>query len=112
MPPSTFYGTILAGEGFTPTAGMTIDVWIDDARCGQSQSRDIGGQIGYVVHVFSDGLGAIACGAAGKIVRFTADEQRMSNETTWDNRQVWHLDLSPATERRVYLPLIVRSATQ
>jgi hypothetical protein len=27
-PPSTFYGTMLPGESFTPTAGMTIDAWI------------------------------------------------------------------------------------
>jgi hypothetical protein len=58
--------------------------------------------------VFSDGLGATGCGAPGKIVRFTVDEQRMSNEIEWDNRQVWRLDLSAATERKVYLPLIVR----
>ncbi len=111
-PPSTFYGTILPGEGFTPTAGMTIGAWIGDAPCGQGKSRDISGQIGYVVHVFSDGLGATGCGTPGKVVRFTVDEQRMSNEITWDNWQVWHLDLNPATERKAYLPLIVRSANR
>jgi hypothetical protein len=113
-PPVTYYGQVLPGLEFTPTAGMTVTAWVQpvDTLCGQGRTYEWNEQVVYVVDVFADGDpgGRTGCGTPGHTVRFDIAQQAMSPTATWDNRQLWHLDLSPASgQHRVYMPLILRN---
>ncbi len=106
-PPATYYGPILAGQGFTPTAEMAMTAWVNGTLCGQSQTMEVGGQVVYSIHVLADGPGgATGCGAPDKVVMFQVGSQTMAPAAVWDDKQLWELPLRPGW--RVYLPLVLR----
>jgi hypothetical protein len=101
LPPATYYGAILPGAGVTPTVGAPVQAWIGDNQCGEGMTRQVDGQIVYVVTVYAAGAeGALPCGAAGQTVRFTASiagvVQTLAPQVVWDNRQVQALNLTVA----------------
>ncbi|MBN1148944.1 MAG: hypothetical protein JXA78_16910, partial [Anaerolineales bacterium] len=111
FPPSTYYGEVLAGDGFTPGVGMPVTAWVGGKLCGQGATRLVVGKIVYVVDVLADGWGGAAgCGAPGKTVTFKVGEQIMQITAAWDNRRLWNLDLYPpgGPLLRVFLPLVRR----
>jgi len=103
LPPSTFYGPVLSGAGFTPTVGSLITATIGSANCGQSRTLNVGGQIVYTLNVYSDGQQS-GCGQPGRSVTFKVGARTMATIGRWDNTRVQQLALS--TNVRVYLPLI------
>jgi hypothetical protein len=106
-PPATYYGPVLAGQGFTPTAEMAMTAWVNGNLCGQGQTMENDGQVVYSIHVLADGPGgATGCGAPGKDVTFWVGVQTMAPAAVWDNRQLWELALRPGW--RVYLPLVLK----
>jgi hypothetical protein len=106
-PPSTFYGPVMAGPGFTPSAGIQVTAWVDGNLCGQGQTLEIEGQVAYTINVFGAGLGGAAgCGQPGRVVTFQVGPQAMASTALWDNNRVRELALSLT---RLYLPLIVRN---
>ncbi|MBU0490223.1 MAG: DUF11 domain-containing protein [Chloroflexi bacterium] len=107
-PPATYYGSVLAGLGFTPTVGMTVTAWVDGHLCGQGWTFEADGQVVYVVHVSAADWGsAYGCGAPGQTVVFQVG-QAMAGTAVWDNYQVQRLPLSLLSVQRFYLPLVVK----
>ncbi len=112
-PPTPYYGQVLAGESFTPAAGMPVQARINGAVCGATTTRLINGQVVYSIDVLAADSGTYApCGAKGDQIVFEVDGVRMEPSARWDNTAGGSLDLSPATGgnagRNVYLPVIVR----
>ncbi len=108
-PPATYYGAVLAGPGFTPTAGMPVKAWINGNLCGQGQTLKVNGQVVYTINVFAEGSGeAAGCGAPGRIVTFQVGSQIMAPTAVWDDSRLWALSLSPTAKQRLYLPLIFK----
>jgi hypothetical protein len=105
-PPATFYGPVLAGSGFSPTASMTVTAWISDTLCGQARTLEVEGQVVYAVDVQPDWTEAPGCGAPGRQVSFQVDSQMMTPTAAWDNGRLHELALRPGW--RIYLPLILR----
>lgn len=106
-PPATYYGQVMAGSGFTPIEGITVTAWVNGKQCGQGKTLKVGGQVVYTLNVFGDGPGgASGCGDTGRKVVFKVGDQVMSSQVTWDNNQVWQVNLAP--QKRVYLPVILR----
>lgn len=106
-PPATYYGSVLAGQGITPTTGMTVTAWVNSKPCGQGQTMEMGGEVVYSIHVFADGPGGAAgCGEPGERVAFWVGGQAMSPTAVWDNNRLWELALRPAWQ--AYLPLVLR----
>ena len=96
-PPTTFYGSVLAGGDFTPTAGMVVTAWINGKMCGQGTTLQNGGDIVYSVNVFADGPGgASGCGMPGRYITFAVNGQSMLPRVEWNNDQVWNVPLSLA----------------
>jgi hypothetical protein len=116
-PPATYYGAVLAGDGFTPVAGMPVIARVDGNLCGQTETQiqplDGQEQVVYPIDVLADGAGeANGCGKPGQIVTFEVGSQAMVPDAVWNNDQVWrwHLGLDPLINltRRLYLPLITK----
>jgi hypothetical protein len=112
FPPSTFYGTLLPQNGFTPTVGVTLTARVlpGDIPCGRTRTREVDGQVVYVVDVFADGgpgSPTYGCGVSGRTVRFDLSGLPLFPVDTWDNRRLWHLDLSLASST-AYLPLVLK----
>jgi hypothetical protein len=110
-PPSTFYGQVLAGEGYTPAPGQTLTAWIGSQACGQAQTQIIGGQIVYVISVFGDDDGAHAgCGTLNAETQFKLAALDFSPTTLWRNDVLTLLNLAPAVppDWQLFLPIIVR----
>lgn len=110
-PPAVFYGTVLASDGFIPEAGLDVIARIGDALCGRTTTRDVGGQIVYVVDVLSASSGSSAgCGTGGNQVTFEVEGMPMNTTGVWDNTrsQSLTLQLTPADTRLLYLPLVAR----
>ena len=106
-PPATYYGSIVAGPGFTPAAGMTVIALVNGNLCGQGRTMSVGGKVVYSVHVPADGPGGIAgCGMPDREVVFQVASQAMSPAAVWDNNRLWELALQPGW--RAYLPLVLR----
>jgi hypothetical protein len=106
-PPATYYGSLLAGQGFTPTAGMTLTAWIDGKLCGQSSTLEVGGEVVYSIHVSAgDPGGVTGCGELGKAVMFQVDSRSMAPAALWNNNRLWEHPLRPAWS--AYLPVVVR----
>ena len=106
LPPSTYYGSVQDGLGFTPAAGMVVSAWVDGKQCGEALTFDEAGEIVYVIDVFADGWGeAEGCGDYGEEVRFKVEDWWMGARALWDNNRWWALDLQLPN---IYLPLVVR----
>jgi hypothetical protein len=105
MPPTTYYGRVESGAGFTPAAGLTLTAWIDGNLCGQAVLTDVAGYgVAYAVDVMADDGGAFdGCGAAGRTVDFQIDGQAMVPAAAWNNDRVWELVLRPPYQ--VFAPL-------
>ena len=107
---ATYYGSVLAGSGFTPTAGMPVIAWVDGNLCGQSETLEVESQVVYSVNVFADGVGSSAgCGVPERLVTFQVSSQVMVPTAVWNNSRLRELPLIPDSQRRVYLPLILKN---
>jgi hypothetical protein len=103
-PPATYYGTVLSGPGFTPTAGMQVTAWIEGNHCGHGETLEANGQIVYVIHVLADNIEDTSrCGVDGRWIAFQVESRMMSRYVIWNNTQMWNLPLS---QPRIYLPLV------
>jgi uncharacterized repeat protein (TIGR01451 family) len=106
-PPATYYGAVLPGPGFEPTAGVPVTAWVADRLCGQGQVLEVNGQAVYSVNVLAEGPGGSAgCGASGRRVVFKVGTQAMVPTTMWNDGWVWELPLNSGFH--VYLPLVVK----
>jgi hypothetical protein len=114
-PPATYYGPLLAGQGFTPTAGMAMTAWVAPSAgsgqgaklCGQGRTLEVGDEVVYSIHVSADGPGGAAgCGEPGRYVIFKVGSRLMSPAPVWDNNRLWELALRPSW--CIYLPLVLR----
>jgi len=110
VPPATYYGQIITQESFDLSADMLIQAWIGDVLCGQGQTKEVDGQIVYVVTVYADGNGSIqGCGESGDTVRFTLDGQALpASNALWDSESVHEHDLTVGDDnlREQYLPFV------
>lgn len=98
--PATFYGTVQTSASipaFLPAVGMTVEAVINGQVCGQAEMQQQNSEIVYVIKVLADNevAGITGCGAAGATVTFFVVQTQMQPTGTWDNSQVWELDLSP-----------------
>ncbi|MFQ5613193.1 MAG: choice-of-anchor Q domain-containing protein [Anaerolineae bacterium] len=115
-PPATFYGAVISATNFTPSPGMPVVAKVKEQPCGQglTQLQELDGQmqVVYAIDVLAEGAGAAAgCGAPGRLITFEVGGQVIASEATWDNSQVWRLDLDVSgieSLPRLYLPLVVR----
>jgi FG-GAP-like repeat/FG-GAP repeat len=109
-PPTTYYGAVLASQYFVPTAGMPVVAYVNGKPCGRGQTRQIDGQIVYVVDVWADGPGeAAGCGVLGAPVTFEIGSRVMSTTAAWDNTHVREVALDArVTQNSIYLPLVTR----
>jgi hypothetical protein len=105
-PPATFYGTVIPGDGFAPTAGMEVKAWTNNHLCGEGVTREANGAIVYSLNVSADGGSASGCGTPGGLVLFQVGGQVMAGRAPWDNDRVSLHDLRLAGQNRVYLPVI------
>jgi len=109
-PPATYYGAVLAGSGFTPTAGMPVTASVGSHLCGQGVVTDVPGYgLAYVVDVPAEDWGDDAgCGAPGRRVSFQVGPCTMFTTAEWDNNRLHELSLSPGPQQHIYLPLVMR----
>jgi len=110
VPPATYYGRIVTQESSDLSAGMNIQAWVGDVLCGQGQTKEVDGQIVYVVTVYADGNGSIrGCGESGDTVHFTLDGQALpASNTVWNSESVHEHDLTTGDDnlREQYLPFV------
>jgi hypothetical protein len=99
VPPATYYGPVSA------TAGMTVTVWVEGTLCGRAQTREIGGQVVYVLDVLTDDQ-VTGCGAPGSPVAFAVGAQGLIPTARWGNGRLWEWPLGLA--RRFCLSLVVK----
>jgi len=106
LPPATYYGAVI-GNGFT--AGMSVEAWIGNTLCGQSQTQWVNGQLMYLLKVESEGPGAnhLGCGAAGRVVTFKVNGQILGTAALWNNDVAHRHNLFVVTTQ-IYLPIIRR----
>jgi hypothetical protein len=109
-PPATYYGAVLSSPSFTPTVGMTVSALVNGYDCGQAQTRDIGGQVVYVLSVLADDQ-VDGCGDPGQTVSFLVNTQPMAPTVLWNNGRLRELPLSPVQvfDYTIYLPIILRN---
>ena len=100
LPPATYYGPVEAGPGFTPVAGVPVSAWVGDTFCGQGVTREVAGEVMYMVHVEAH------CSASGMRIRFHVAERGMVTTVSWDNTTIHRLTLS--SSNYVYLPAVIR----
>jgi hypothetical protein len=106
-PPATFYGPLLAGQGFTPTAGMAMSARVGGKLCGQGRTVESGGEVVYSIHVSADGPGGTSgCGEPGMYVTFKVGSRAYGPAAAWDSNRLWEIALRPSWQ--VYLPLVMR----
>ena len=125
-PPATYYGVLLAGADFVPTAGMTVTAWVDGSMCGQGQTLEVDGEIVYSIHVLAeDENTGVGCGVPGETVTFQVEEPAtpamgmmmashmgatvMATTVEWDNDELVEIALDPDWngQWRIYLPLFL-----
>ncbi len=107
LPPATFYGVVEPGDDFTPTAGMPVTAWIGGNLCGIGQTKEVDGQVVYVVSVNAEEGSSPGCGAPGRVVAFRVDDHRIRTQAVWDNTHLTALALRVASFQ-LFLPVIVR----
>jgi hypothetical protein len=112
-PPAVYYGWITATNSFTPVVGMAVTAWVNGTLCGQTTVQPWAGQLAYKIQVAAEGLTGSpnGCGDSGQQIRFEVGGQAMGALRSWDNSQAWLQSLS-SSGFRVYLPMVVRPATQ
>jgi len=106
-PPSTLYGEVRPGNGFTPAPGMPVIATMGARVCGEGVTDLVAGRVVYLVAVVADTAG---CGAPGQIISFWIGGAAMAGSTSWDNSTVRQLNLQPvpadAAGNWLYLPFI------
>ncbi|HYN89684.1 MAG TPA: hypothetical protein VER55_14215 [Ardenticatenaceae bacterium] len=104
-PPATYYGRVQAGPQFQPRAGQPVRAWIDGTLCGQAETREVGGELVYRIHVLAVAPGAAAgCGTPGRQVTFQVGSQWMATDVWWNNNRPWNLPLS--NRMRLFIPML------
>ena len=114
LPPATYYGEVLAGNGFTPTLGMTVEAIIDGVSCGTGEITNTAAGLSYKIQVAADN--GNNCGTTGQVIAFVVDSITMTTSTTWKNMQANYLPLNGLTtvggpQSQLFLPLIVNQAS-
>jgi hypothetical protein len=99
--PSAFYGTMNAGEGFTPTPDALVEAFVGGTLCGRGRTQSFGGSIVYSIKVEAN------CGS-GQTIAFRVGGRAMAPTGQWSNTSVQELNLGPGGSNMVYLPMIVR----
>jgi hypothetical protein len=108
-PPATYYGEVLAGADFAPTAGTQVTAWVEGQLCGQAHTVEIDGHVMYAIDVFAyDSGSAAGCGAPGRRVTFWVGGQFMAPRAIWSDERLWELPLTPGLRQHLYLPLVVK----
>jgi hypothetical protein len=107
VPPSPFYGRVTNAGSFTPAPGQTVTAWVNGTACGQGATREVGGEIMYVVDVLAASPADATCGLAGAPVVFEIGANTSAVEGVWDNTRVSRLDLVFGLQR-IYLPTVQR----
>lgn len=110
-PPAIFYGRVLSSTDFLPAPGMEVIARVGGAVCGRTTMQSVDGQVVYVVDVLAVDTGASAgCGAPGSMVTFEVGGRELGTTARWDNMRSHNLllQLAPAAELRLYLPLVTR----
>jgi hypothetical protein len=108
VPPATFYGPLLGGRQ-EPQPGMALTAQVQGNACASTQSMQVGGDVVYVVDVpADDGADNAGCGLPGRTVSMSVDGQQAEPTTVWNNDRLWYLPLGLASQRNVYLPLVVK----
>jgi hypothetical protein len=106
-PPATYYGRVLTGTEFVPTAGMSVTARVGGKVCGQGVLTEVAGYgVGYAVNVMAEDWGAYGgCGAPGREVVFWVGDEEMAPRALWDNRELEEVELRPLW--RVRLPMVM-----
>ena len=99
-PPATYYGTVLASDTLSPTAGLKVQALIGEKVCGEATTQIYSNTIVFAVIVSADdGAGLAGCGAPGRSVVFQVGSERLPYQVNWDNQR-------PRELRLVRLPLV------
>ena len=110
VPPATYYGQISAQDALILSAGISVQAWVGDLLCGQGQTKEVDGQIVYVVTVYAKGSSSIeGCGASGDTIRFTLDGQALpAGNAVWNSERVHEHNLTVRNDssREQYLPFV------
>jgi len=113
-PPATFYGIVTGDENFTPLPGMSVRAWVNGALCGNSEIRDVDGQVVFSIKV--DALNPLSgqvddCGIPGAEITFEVEGQTAFATYEWDNTRAWPVNLqmtTPVLPFNLYLPSLIR----
>src|SRR5262249_58786860 len=84
LPPATIYGVLSAVDGVAPVVGLAVEARVGGSLCGSSTTRQVGGQVVFVVKVAALGPEAPACGAPGRAVAITV-AGRSVGRIGWDD---------------------------
>jgi len=110
VPPATYYGQISAQDALILSAGISVQAWVGDLLCGQGQTKEVDGQIVYVVTVYAKGSSSIeGCEASGDTIRFTLDGQALpASNAVWNSERVHEHNLTVRNDssREQYLPFV------
>ncbi len=97
-PPTTYFGNLTAGAGFSPTAGLPVVALVDGVICGRGVTEP--GDDGDRYTVAVDAAGAVndwQCGGPGKTVTFEIDGEPVQPPAPWSELGLYAHDLT-ATE--------------
>jgi hypothetical protein len=94
-PPTTYYGNLTAGAGFSPTTGLRVVALVDDVVCGRGETKPGDEGIRYAVAV--DAASAVndwQCGGPGKTVTFEIDGEPVQPLAPWSELGLYSHDLT------------------
>jgi hypothetical protein len=98
-PPATFYGVVVGSPG------QAITAWIGSTVCGQGLTRQVAGQVVYVVDVAS-AWQVPGCGSLGRVVSFRLGNVALPTQGAWTDARPLRLDFFDLFQQ--FLPLILR----
>lgn len=84
-PPATYYGWVDPGDGFAPTAGMTVTGSIGGKVCGANDLFMLESRLAYTLQVSSK-EDVPGCGSPGSTVVFRVGAWEMNHDTPWNNQ--------------------------
>jgi hypothetical protein len=102
LPPAVVYGVLQAQGGLQPASGQAVEARIDGALCGSAATRQLGGQVVFVVKVDAATPDSLACGALGRRVTVIVAGRAVGG-VGWDNRRALEIN-GP----QIFLPIVVR----
>ncbi|HSH04381.1 MAG TPA: LamG-like jellyroll fold domain-containing protein, partial [Anaerolineae bacterium] len=95
FPPMTIFGPVWSTAEFVPTAGMTIEAYVNDVLCGTGTLVEWQGALAYQLQVKANS--GDGCGLTGATVHFAIDGQMLwGGEAVWDSSQAQYHPLTAA----------------